>query len=189
MIVDDDLFFSGAEINLLFEIIDQQNLSLAQPAFDLCGKVSHPATKVHPLSLFRYTNFVEVTCPVFKTPYLLDFMKEYDPILVGWGVDWWFSQLVEQKDKGRHTIAVVDAVTCLNPFDREKINGREIDRLQTKEKRIENWLRVKNDRRLEIEEVVKQYGIVTEHNPQRFFKYLKMLTKSCISRYKPAMGL
>ena len=65
MIADDDLVFSGAEINLLFTIMQQQGLSLAQPAFDLCGKVSHPATKMHPLSLLRYTSFVEVACPVF----------------------------------------------------------------------------------------------------------------------------
>ena len=115
-------------------------------------------------------------------------MADYDPVVVGWGADWWFSHLVEQKDKGKQTIAVVDAVTCLNPLDRDKSNGREIDRFQSKAKRIEIWAGIKQQRNLNIDEVVRESGGVRDYAVLRLFKYLNMRVKWLFQRLAMKLG-
>lgn len=171
MIADDDLVISGNALNQLFDIFDGHDLSLAQPAFDIRGKVSHRVTREHPLSFMRFVNFVEVTCPVFKPGYLNEFMQQYDDKVVGWGADWWYSHMVEKKDGKGNSIAVIDAVTCLNPFDRAKTNGREIDRLQSKAKRIAVWSSVKQENNLDIDETPLQYSKHRSWNIVRFGRF------------------
>lgn len=41
----------------------------------------------------RYTNFIEMTCPLFERKALDRFMAAFDPDLKGWGADWWFLQV------------------------------------------------------------------------------------------------
>jgi hypothetical protein len=142
MVMDDDILIDATGITRLFEIRREQDLWALQPAFRLSGKVSWPITAVHPTAKLRYTNFVEMACPLFRRDKLDDFMKVYDPELVGYGTDWWFLHTLGA-DLGMH-VAVVDEVTCVNPYDRDKGNGgREIDTLQTHQVRKEVWERMK----------------------------------------------
>ncbi len=98
----------------------------------------------------RYTNFVEMTCPLFRRDKLDVFMKIYDPVLVGHGMDSWFLHTMGPDLRGH--VAVVDEVTCVNPHDRSK-GGREIDRLQSTKRRMEVWA-----------EVRQKYGITSDGN-------------------------
>lgn len=182
MIADDDLIMSGEDINSLFSLMQEHNLSLAQPSFNVCGKVSHPATRMRALSKLHFTSFVEVACPIFKTQYLLDFMKEYDDIVIGWGADWWFSYLVEKRDGRGTSIAVIDQVSCLNPLDVTKNQGREIDRFQSKDKRKEIWAGVKKERGLDLVEEVVQYKVIPSYSMVLFARYLKMRAKWLVMR-------
>ena len=142
MVMDDDIVIDATGITRLFEIRRELDLWTLQPAFRLSGKVSWPITAVHPTAKLRYTNFVEMACPLFRRDKLDAFMRVYDPELVGYGTDWWFLQtLGPDLDK---RVAVVDAVTCVNPYDKHKGNGgREIDTLQTHQVRKEVWERMK----------------------------------------------
>jgi len=139
-VLDDDILIDCNQINRLFEIREQFDLWLLQPAFHPAGKISHPITKVAPSSFLRYTNFVEVACPLFRKDKLDKFMEVYDPVLVGWGADLWFSHLLGEKP-GK--IAIVDAISCINPHDSTKEGGREIDQLEEKNIRIKNWVEIK----------------------------------------------
>jgi hypothetical protein len=96
---------------------------------------------VHPTAKLRYTNFIEMACPLFRRDKLDPFMAVYDPELVGYGVDWWFLHTLGAGLPNR--VAVVDEVTCINPYDRTKGGVREIDTLQSHEKRKEVWERMK----------------------------------------------
>lgn len=145
-VFDDDLVITGKGISRLISLVEAQHLALAQPAFDPRGRVSHDVTRVRPWSLLRDTNFVEVTCPVFQASALLSFLEVYDPVLVGWGVDYWFSHFVGTELSGR--VAVIDAVTCRNPWEEEKGGVREIDQLQSKEARRAIWDRIKEERKI-----------------------------------------
>jgi hypothetical protein len=142
MVMDDDIVIDATGITRLFEIRRELDLWALQPAFRLSGKVSWPITAVHPTAKLRYTNFVEMACPLFRRDKLDAFMRVYDPELVGYGTDWWFLHTLGPDLEKR--VAVVDSVTCVNPYDKHKGNGgREIDTLQAHDVRKEVWERMK----------------------------------------------
>ena len=142
MVMDDDIVIDAGGITRLFEIRRELDLWALQPAFRWSGKISWPITAVHPTAKLRYTNFLEMTCPLIRRDKLDAFMAVYDPQLVGYGTDWWFlhslgSELAEH-------LAVVDEVTCINPHDKHKGGGvREIDTLQAPSVRKEVWEQMK----------------------------------------------
>lgn len=141
MVMDDDIVIDATGITRLFEIRRELDLWALQPAFRRAGKISWEITAVHPTAKLRYTNFIEMACPLFRRDKLDAFMQVYDPDLVGYGADWWFLHTLGADVRNR--VAVVDAVTCINPYDQKKGGVREIDTLQSHEKRKEVWERMK----------------------------------------------
>lgn len=158
-VLDDDLIFSATDITRLFKIREQHDLWLLQPAFDKRGKISFKLNEVHPFSLLRYSNFVEVACPLFTTEKLINFMDVYDPNLIGWGVDFWFSEQIAKQDENNSKIAIIDLITCINPRDEKKIdNKREIDQLQSRDDRIATWEAIKQQYKLSPDYQERAYG-------------------------------
>jgi hypothetical protein len=160
LVLDDDLLMSASAISRLFEIRAQYDLWLVQPAFVPHGKISHSITEMRRATILRYTNFVEVGCPLFRKDKLDRFMQAYDPSLVGWGVDSWFLQVLGPKLEGK--VAIVDAVTCRNPYDHAKGGQREIDKLQSKADRIAAWERIRVEHHLEDQtnDIVEYGGLL-----------------------------
>lgn len=136
MVADDDIIISPNSLNALFNILEKKDLWMLQPAFSQFGKISHPITKRKLFSSLRYTNFVEVTCPLFKTDKLLDFLSVYDSELsTCFGLDWWFSHHFGINNQNRYAIS--DKYYCINPLDCFKlIDRREIDLLNSDQERI-----------------------------------------------------
>jgi hypothetical protein len=141
MVMDDDILIDAGGLTRLFELRRELDLWALQPAFRLSGKISWQITRVQATAKLRYTNFIEMACPLFRRDKLEAFLGVYDPELVGYGVDWWFMHSLGA-DLGNH-VAVVDEVSCINPYDKTKGGAREIDQLQSHEKRKEVWERVK----------------------------------------------
>lgn len=141
MVMDDDILIDATGITRLFEIQRQFDLWALQPAFRQSGKISWDITRVRPTAKLRYTNFIEMTCPLFRREKLDEFMQVYDPQIVGYGEDWWFLQSMGPDLTNR--VAVVDEFTCVNPYDRAKGGEREIDRLRSDAQRKEVWERLK----------------------------------------------
>src|SRR5690606_16370469 len=132
--------------------------------FRATGKVSFPITRRRLLTSLRYTNFVEMTCPVFKKEFLIKFLEVFDPALVGWGTDWWFLNLINPEDK----VAISDEVSCVNPFDRYRKGGaREIVKLQRDDERMNTWRRIKAEQNLNTFQLQ-----VTDTVPSDFKKLL-----------------
>lgn len=157
-VADDDIKISGAQINRLFEIAKAKDLWIAQPAFTDAGKISNKITRKQQFAHLRYTNFVEVTCPVFRTDKLLQFFEVYDPKLIGFGVDWWFMEALRPPaDK----VAVVDSIPCVNPRDQEKGSAREIDQLQSYDQRRQVWERLKQERNLTLDQTKRKNYRIT----------------------------
>ena len=139
-VADDDIIISTSAINQLFSIFSRKQLTLLQPAFCIRSKISHPITKRKLFTGIRYTNFVEMTCPVIERDFLLRFLAVYDPALVGFGIDWWMLNLREEHE----LVAISDEICCVNPHDRFKENAmREITRLQSNAERIGTWQMIK----------------------------------------------
>ena len=148
-VLDDDLNIDGDRINEIFELADKLDLWVCQPSFNIKGKISHKITVQRLFSYLRFTNFVEVTCPLFKTAKLIDFLDVYDDKLIGYGIDWWMMDtLLPPKDK----VAIIDYFSCINPLDSDKANTREIDLLQTHDERKRIWAEIKVEKNLTIDE-------------------------------------
>jgi hypothetical protein len=104
-IPDNDVLISTEDINRLFEMATQYQLSVCQPAME--GYVSHEITKPVPNSILRYTNFVEVLAPLFDLESLLKIYKTFDLNYSSWGYDYLWSPLLDYpKDK----IAIIDDI-------------------------------------------------------------------------------
>jgi len=190
-VLDDDLIFSGTDISRLFDIMKQEDLWLLQPAFDKRGKISFKLNEVQPFSLLRYANFVEVACPLFTQSELSKFMTFYDPELIGWGVDYWYSELIAKNDLNKDKIAIIDVISCINPRDEKKIdNKREIDQLQTRDDRIATWEKIKIKNKLSLEYEGVQYSqIKADLSFELLIKSLQvMVLKSTYIIFKKLTG-
>jgi hypothetical protein len=66
---------------------------------------------------FRKVSFVEMSWPIFRTSFALEFLDVYTPILTGHGADLWFSFLA--KEKGLD-VYLVDSVAASNPKPQQK---------------------------------------------------------------------
>lgn len=162
LVMDDDIIISCQQINRLFAIQQERDLWLLQPAFNPRGKVSHKITRHNPSCYLRYCNFVEMTCPLFRTDKLLGFMKIFDPVLSGWGADYWYMHYLG--DSSRKRVAIVDEVPCINPLDEEKPGGlREIDRLQSTKQRRAIW-----------RSLAEKMNIPTNGAKQKVYKKLRL---------------
>jgi hypothetical protein len=141
MVMDDDIIISADAVTRLFDIRREFDLWALQPAFRVSGKISWDITRVRPTARLRYTNFIEMTCPLFRRDKLDSFMAVYEPEIIGYGEDWWFLRTLGP-DLARH-VAVVDEVSCVNPHDRRKGGRREIDLVSSHEERKAVWERIK----------------------------------------------
>ena len=157
IVMDDDIIINGSAISRLFEIREQYDLWLLQPAFNPIGKISHRITREKPFTFLRYTNFIEVTCPLFRKDKLDAFMKIYDPVLVGYGIDHWYMNLLLPDINKK--VAIVDAISCINPYDWHKGGEREINLLQELHVRINNWEKIKRQYNIEDQEI-KEFGFI-----------------------------
>jgi hypothetical protein len=146
MAMDDDVIIDADGLDRLFELCKSHHLWACQPAFSPRGRISWPITRVKPTCKYRFTNFIEMTCPMFRQDKLAAFMRVYDPVLVGYGMDWWFLHTMGTDLSGK--VAVIDDIVCINPHERTKSGVREIDRLQPMLTRQAVWAEVK-----------KKYGI------------------------------
>jgi hypothetical protein len=141
MVADDDILIDARSITRLFAVREQLDLWALQPAFRPVGKISWDITRIRPEARVRYTNFIEMTCPLIRRDKLDAFMDVFDPELIGYGEDW--SLLHSLGPDLANRVAIVDEISCINPYDRTKGGTREIDRLATHNERKEAWERVK----------------------------------------------
>lgn len=143
MVADDDIIISPQSLSALFSTLMAKDLFALQPAFSRYGQVSHPITARKLKSDLRYVNFVEVTCPIFRSDILLDFLSVYDPdISTCYGIDWWYMHHMGKDRKDKYAIS--DRHFCINPeiIDKETRN-REINRLNNPSQRIQMWENIK----------------------------------------------
>jgi len=122
-ILDDDLQFGTNDINKMFEYSEKYQLKICQPSFT--NNQYWTITKHRSGVALAYTNFCEVTAPLFTKEALITFLNHYDPILQEAGVDWlfmWANDITQEK-----SFAVIHDVKCFNPPAASKGNVREID--------------------------------------------------------------
>lgn len=139
---DDDAIITNGNINTLIQIAQKFSIDAMSPAQDINGKLSHIITKKYPGNhIFRYTNFIEMNFPVFKTECLKQYLQIHDGLLCGYGNDWWFLNTIEANLPDKYNCGICDSVVVLNPLNATKKNN--IDDFLSRKQRVKQWTRVK----------------------------------------------
>ncbi len=103
---DDDLAASPETFNRMFLLCEHYGLELAQPALTHDSHMGNWGITMENTSfLLRYTNFVEVMCPVFSRAFLDLCAPTFNENLSGYGLDLLWSSWVSSPWK----IAILDA--------------------------------------------------------------------------------
>ena len=107
---DDDISISTDSLNKFFKIAREYDLSICQPSVISSGHaVSHAITSPVKNVKLRFTNFVEVMMPLFKTATLLSLCDDFSLSESGWGLDAsWSHRLNNPKNK----IAIIDEISA-----------------------------------------------------------------------------
>ena len=106
LLVDDDVRFKPGDISRLFDICEQEDLQLCQPALAWGTHANHLVTLRNPACVVRQVRFIEVMAPCFSRRMLEELLPTFTLTRSTWGIDWAWASLLN----GRHCIAVVDAV-------------------------------------------------------------------------------
>jgi len=151
-ILDDDIKISSEDINKMFDIAKEKNLSICQPSFSKNSKISHNITKNISDVRLTYTNFVEVNCPLFNKQSIVNLMDVYDDSLIGWGVDYLYIQANGLENKKSY--AIIHDVVCENLDTSEE--SRELSKVYGYTNREKLWKRYcyLNNRLTEFEHIV-----------------------------------
>ena len=105
-LADDDLAASLETLNRMFLLCEHYGLELAQPALTHDSHMGNWGITMENTSfLLRYTNFVEVMCPVFSRAFLDLCAPTFNNNLSGYGLDLLWSSWVSSPWK----IAILDA--------------------------------------------------------------------------------
>jgi hypothetical protein len=137
-ILDDDIIINVKDINNMFKLARDYNLSICGPSFSPIGKISHSITKNKSNILLTYTNFVEVNTPLYNKKALDNLMKVLDSTLIGWGIDY-LSILCNGIDRS-DAYAIVHSIKCINPHENNKKNKtRELNLISNFNIRSKIW--------------------------------------------------
>ena len=121
---DDDIVASPRDINSLFTEMIENKVDVFSPChtrgFKKCLFKANP-------NGIRDIEFIEMNAPMFEPSFLTRFMKNFDPIIKGWGTDIWFSHVCSTNKTCR--IAVTDNTCVTNPKTRSD-GTREINKAQ-----------------------------------------------------------
>jgi cephalosporin hydroxylase len=101
---DDDMRLRLSSINRLFQVFYRYDLDLAQPTIGF-GIICYPILKTVPGYILRYSNFVEIGCPIFKRDLLLEMLPLFTLNRSGSAIDHLWSQKCQDKK-----MAMIDCV-------------------------------------------------------------------------------
>lgn len=131
-ILDDDCIIDIDGVNKMFDLSRKYNLKICSPALLPGSKISHKITIKKNNRILTYTNFVEVSFPMFSRDALTKFIPLLSYDLIGWGIDFlyiWCNGLDDD-----NSYAIIHDVGCINPREHvKKYVKRELSL-------IKNWI-------------------------------------------------
>ena len=122
----------------MFEYADKYDLSICGPSLHEtslmpwdCLKTGRKINQHIEKAILHYVNFIEVLFPLFNKCSLLKLMDYYDSSLIAYGIDALYMFLNDYKSKNK--FAIIDKVISYHPFEYEKKNGREHNKINKNE--------------------------------------------------------
>jgi hypothetical protein len=102
---DYDVHLEPTEINRLFMIAQDHNLNICQPSLTHDSHHSFQLVLNDPTKFMRYTNYVEIMCPLFKTEALKRVLGTFTITYSGWAQDYlWARELNYER------LAIIDVI-------------------------------------------------------------------------------
>jgi hypothetical protein len=139
---DDDAIIKEGSISHLIDFMETYNLKIISPSHDTSAKISWSVMRTYPGNhVFRFTNFVEMTFPIFQSKFITQYLNEYDGSCCGHGNDWWYMNLIEDKGS-KYDVGVCDGVIVTNPRNHSGKNN--ISEYCNKDNRSKQWEDAKN---------------------------------------------
>lgn len=139
---DDDATIKNGSISQLIDLMEQYSLKIISPSHDNSAKISHSIMRTYPGDhIFRLTNFVEMTFPIFKIEFIIQYLNEYDGSCCGYGNDWWYMNLIEDRGS-KYDVGICDSVIVTNP--RNHSHKDNISEYASKTERYKEWEDAKN---------------------------------------------
>ena len=105
---DDDIETTAASINRLFDVAEQYQLALAQPALTWDSYFTHLVTLQNRKCMLRWVNYVEVMVPIFSSDLLRRVLPVFAEHRYGWGMEFLLPRWMP--DPALKT-AIIDTVT------------------------------------------------------------------------------
>lgn len=102
---DYDVHLKKDEIERMFKIAQDYNLNICQPSLTHDSYHSFPLVLNDPKKFIRYTNYVEVMCPLFKTEALKKVLWTFTLTYSGWAQD-----LIWARDLNYERLAIIDDI-------------------------------------------------------------------------------
>lgn len=145
-VFDDDCKLINGEFVDLYHLIKKYNLSLISPSHDGGGKISHPIMVCKKGNhILRYTNFIEMNFPVFETQSLEKFLQVYNFEVLGFGIDWWYLNILESNKN--LNCAIYDGVKVYNPKNTDKSNCK-IDQNYSRNFLTDQWIKLQAEKNI-----------------------------------------
>lgn len=102
---DYDVELEKSEIERMFRIAQEYNLNICQPSLTHDSYHSFPFVLNDPAKFMRYTNYVEIMCPLFKTEALKKVLWTFTVTYSGWAQDFlWARELNYER------LAIIDDI-------------------------------------------------------------------------------
>jgi len=121
MLLDDDIVFDWHDVDRLFALISDNDLTFAQAALSADSPCSWSVLKVKEGTVMRYMNAVEVMMPVMSRDLLRAAGHVFGESISGWGLDLAIGKIAEERF-GRRT-AVIDAVAAVHTKEIDEAEG------------------------------------------------------------------
>jgi hypothetical protein len=107
LLVDDDVRLPRRFLDRALALCERFRLDMAQPAQTLRSHAAWRVTRRRPLSLVRYTRFVEIGPVTLLSPLVAQRLMPFPELRFGWGLDLHWSALAEEHG---WRLGVLDAV-------------------------------------------------------------------------------
>ncbi|HEY0275512.1 MAG TPA: DUF707 domain-containing protein [Paenirhodobacter sp.] len=107
MLPDDDLLMRAGDINRLFRIAVEYDLTIAQPALTPDSYISYPILLQMPGFRLRYSTFLESMACCLQSSYLRALLPMFERHFTAWGTDLVWATLMRDP---AYRAAIIDAV-------------------------------------------------------------------------------
>lgn len=146
LILDDDIEFFPTQLSNSFDFLNKNKIHVAGPSQNPSGKISWQSMVTQENSLFRLTNFVEMTAVFMDRSSVINFCslyKKHKKNIISYGLDFIISSSCYTKN---NPFYILDFISILNPHDELKTNGnREIEKLDSYHLSFDKWFKLRHN--------------------------------------------